>query len=127
MGLRDTVLKICVETVEEITGGKRNSGISAEDWAPVLMEDPDFLLTILRRAARANVCALEEKDKLRREEVAELKEIHTRDKNQMQARIKDLKDSQNPKRPLSSMPASASIVPSSTPSFLLNRRVRRDS
>ena len=47
MGLRDTVLKICVEMIEEITGVTRKSGISVEDGAPVLKEDPDFLLAIL--------------------------------------------------------------------------------
>lgn len=114
MGLRETVLQLCVEAVEAITGVTRKNGISAEDWAPVLKEDPDFLLAILQRAARANVCTLEKKDKLHQQEVAELKKIHTREKNQMQARINDLKeDYQPPKRPKTVMSSFTSSLPSS--------------
>ena len=95
--LRDTVLKICVEAVEDIAGVTGKSGISAEDWAPVLKEDPDFLLALLQGAARANISALKRKDKLHKQEVAELKESHTKDKNQMQARINHLNDLQTPR------------------------------
>ena len=113
-GLRDTVLQICVEVVEEITGVTQKNGISAEDWAPVLKEDPDFLLAILQRAAHANVYALENKDKVHWQEVAELKEIHTREQNRMQGRINNLKDFQTPRRPTATVSASENIRPMSS-------------
>ena len=116
MLLRETLLQICVEAVEEITGVTRENGISAEDWAPVLKEDPDFLLAILQRAARANICAAEKKGKHHRQEVAELKITHTREKNEMQARINNLKEHyQPPKRPNTAMSGFASRALSSRP------------
>ena len=116
--LRDTILEICVEAVEEITGVTPKNGISAEDWAPVLKEDPDFLLAMLERATRANVCALEEKDRLHRRELAELEEINTRERNRMQAVINNLNDFQTPKRPNAAMSASVLRFPSSRPRLL---------
>ncbi|KAL8791530.1 MAG: hypothetical protein Q9195_005858 [Heterodermia aff. obscurata] len=109
--LRDTVLKVCVEAVEEITGVTRKSGISAEDWAPVLKEDPDFLLAILQSTVRANVCALEDKDKIHGQEVAALEKCHAKDKNLMEAQMNYLKDVQTPKRPNVRLPSSASTIP----------------
>ena len=68
-GVRDTVLGVCADAVEEITGVAVKNGIAPADWAPILKEDPDFLLEVLQRAASNNVRT-----------ATELKQTHAKEK-----------------------------------------------
>ena len=49
-GIRNTILNVCAQAVDEISGVAIKESVPAADWASVLKEDPDFLLEVLRRA-----------------------------------------------------------------------------
>lgn len=79
-GVRDTVLSVCADAVEEITGVVVKNGIAAADWAPVLREDPDFLLEVLQRATSNNVRTATKTEEVHTVKVAELRRAHTQER-----------------------------------------------
>lgn len=79
-GLRNTIIDVCAGAVEEITGitVKDNESISAENWVPVLKEDPDLLLEILRRHTSSVVRTATEIQTIHKDVVNGLEQQHTK-------------------------------------------------
>lgn len=79
-GLRDTVVGICATAVGEITGVtvKHDNDVSAEDWGPVLKEDPDFLLQVLQRATSDNRRTTTETENVHKNQLRDLEQKYTK-------------------------------------------------